>query len=608
MSLPSLSDYQAVFSNPATCLYDGVLKKCTIAKTPLGQPRVRSGGFALTYCLESGVTKWAVRCFHRESTTHDRDRRYQEIAQKLHEPTVASSGYFIEFDFQKNGVMVDGASYPIVKMAWAKGETLASFLEDNHGDAKALGNLRDSLRDLRKFLFSQHIAHGDIQPGNLMVSDGGRKVQLIDYDGMYVPSIAGLGAAEIGLPNYQHPERIKNSPWSEKLDYFPFILLDLTLTILIDDGLCWDLTQSSDEKLLFDATDFQAPYASKSIESLIKRTSHGRELRAFQAICSASFDSIPHPDAYESFSPSTSRPAPVKPETVTITYQGSFPVVRGTDYSAMRRYCGNVVEMVGRIVEVKRKFTRSGTSRPYYFLSFERWNRGVRTSFRFVVWAETLLKFEKKGIDLNARYEGRWVTMSALLDKFVNQYGIAYQMIVDNVGSLQCISEEEALFRCGGKREFTQNVVMPVAGRNGDVAPAKSNADRLRGLTGVSVSSQPRKTPSLVSVSSSTPKKVPAASAGSNAERLKQLLGQGSSTVSSPSSTVPLKTIPTLKHQPHSIPSTSSTATPTSRLSSTSPTSSVKTPASNASNGDYGCLIWIVVIVGIVILVRCCGR
>ena len=230
----------------------------------------------------------------------------------------------------------------------------------------------------------------------------------------------------------------------------------------------------------------------------------------------------------------------------------------------------------------------------------------MRTSFRFVVWTETLLKFEKKGIDLKAKYEGRWVTMSALLDKFVNKYGTAYQMIVDNVGSLQCISAEEASFRCGGKRNLTQKVVMSSAGRNDDVAPTKSNAERLRGLTGASVSSKTRKIPSPASTSSSTPKKVPTASAGSNADRLKQLLGQGSSAVSSPSSTVPLKTIPTLKRTPHSISSASSTTTPTSGLSSTPPTVSAKTPASNASDGNCGCIIGIVVIVVLVILARCC--
>ena len=584
MSLPSLSDYQAAFSSPSTCLYDTSLKGCTIAMTPLGQPRVRSGGFALTYCLESGTSKWAVRCFHKESTTRDRDRRYQAIAEKLREPAVAASGYFIGFDFQKQGVMVGGQAYPIVKMAWAKGETLASFLEDNHGNSTALRNLRDALRGLRRFLFSQHIAHGDIQPGNLMISDGGRKVQLIDYDGMYVPSIAGIGASEIGLPNYQHPGRMQSSPWSEKLDYFPFILLDLALTILIDDAACWDLTQSSDEKILFDATDFQAPYASSAINSLISRAKHERELRAFQAICTASFDCIPHPDAYESFAPTASRPAPVAPKTVTITYNGLFPVVKGTDMLALRRHCGNQVEIVGKIVEVKRNFTRSGRSRPYYFLSFERWHRGMRESFRFVIWSETLVKFERKGIDLNAKFMGRWVTMTALLDKYVNQYGTAYQMIVDGMGGLQCITEDEAHFRCGGKRSVVQNVKVPLPGRNGDFATSQTNAAKLVSLTGKG-SVKATKIPSAPKTAAKPQhsSRSVGASGGSNAERLQTMLNKSGSTTSVSSK--------------RSVPPKASA----SSASKTSGTSSIPVPSQKANND--GCGWWIWVILGIIVLI-----
>ena len=544
MPLPSLSDYQAAFSNPATCLYDPSLQRCTIAKTPLGQPRVRSGGFALTYCLESGASKWAVRCFHRESTTNDRDRRYQAIAGKLHEPAIASSGYFIGFDFQKQGIMVGVTPYPIVKMAWASGETLASFLEDNHDDPTALGNLRTALRGLRKFLFNQHIAHGDIQPGNLMVSDGGRKVQLIDYDGMYVPAIASLGAAEIGLPNYQHPERIQNSPWSEKLDYFPFILLDLALTILIDDKACWDLTQSSDEKLLFDATDFQTPYASETIKKLIARTSHGRELRAFQAICSSSFANIPHPDAYESFVAGGSRPAPTTSTTVTLRYHGAFPVVQGDDMLAMRQHCGNVVEMIGRVKEVKLKFTRTGRARPYVFVSFQSWNSRMTESFRFVIWSETLSKFKLKGIEPQTKYNGQWVTMSGLLHKYVKGQSVSYQMIVDSVGGLQCITEDEARFRCGGQRQVVQSVNVPLPGRNGDVAAApQSNADILTKMRGTRAKTTVRPTLPVPTRPTSTPRRpttVPSSPpGGSNADRLQQILSQKGSVPSTPSPRVP---------------------------------------------------------------------
>ena len=179
--LPSLSDYMQMFQNPQHFLTDEELKKCTCPKDQHGQPLVQSGGFALTFKLESTAAQWAVRCFHRDAPS--RDERYSRIAKKLQEIAMQQSGYFVTFEYQAQGVGVNGQKYPIVKMAWASGETLGSFLENNYQNKENLRNLQTSLQDLRRFLAENGIAHGDIQPGNIMVADSGRKLQLIDYDG-----------------------------------------------------------------------------------------------------------------------------------------------------------------------------------------------------------------------------------------------------------------------------------------------------------------------------------------------------------------------------------------------------------------------------------------
>ena len=85
--------------------------------------------------------------------------------------------------------------------------------------------------DLARFLESQQVAHGDVQPGNVMVGSGGRTIQLIDYDGMYVDELKPLGSAELGLRNFQHPQRSSTS-WNSSLDRFSFILLNLALRAL----------------------------------------------------------------------------------------------------------------------------------------------------------------------------------------------------------------------------------------------------------------------------------------------------------------------------------------------------------------------------------------
>ena len=49
------------------------------------------------------------------------------------------------------------------------------------------------------------IAHGDLQHGNIFVVDD--ELKLIDYDGMFVPRLAGCRSNELGIEHYQHPQR-----------------------------------------------------------------------------------------------------------------------------------------------------------------------------------------------------------------------------------------------------------------------------------------------------------------------------------------------------------------------------------------------------------------
>ena len=110
--LPNLSDYMQTFQNPQLFLADRELVGCTCPKDQLGQPKVQSGGFALTFRLESPTHKWAVRCFHREVA--DRATRYTAITLKLNEPALRQSGYFVDFEYQPQGVTVKGEKYPMI--------------------------------------------------------------------------------------------------------------------------------------------------------------------------------------------------------------------------------------------------------------------------------------------------------------------------------------------------------------------------------------------------------------------------------------------------------------------------------------------------------------
>lgn len=280
MAYPSLEQYNQAFSAHSTLLADPELRSGALAKSGLGLPLAISGGFALTYTITGQSGKFAVRCFHRESK--GLERRYAAISKKL---ASLRSPYFLDFQFQPQGIRVDGAAYPVVKMAWASGTTLGEFLEDNLRNPAALGRLADALSNLSAYLHKEGIAHGDLQSGNLMVSRDGSSVQLIDYDGMFVDEIKDLGSAELGHVNFQHPQRKSLNPFDASLDRFSLITLSLSIRALQADSSLWNKTNSEADAILFRANDFLDPASSTAFALVAKNASLAAHVKNFAAVC-----------------------------------------------------------------------------------------------------------------------------------------------------------------------------------------------------------------------------------------------------------------------------------------------------------------------------------
>ena len=278
MSYPSLEQYNEAFQAPQVALIDPELKQGSIATTGHGLPLALCGGFALTYTINSGSKKYAVRCFHKQSNALE--KRYSSISSRLKN---LKSQYFVDFEFQSSGVRVSGNTYPVVKMAWANGTTLGQYLEQNYKNPIQLQQLSQSLRNLASFLEKQGMAHGDIQPGNVMVANAGKTVQLIDYDGIYIDDLKTIGSAELGHRNFQHPKR-SNSSWDSSLDRFSFIEIDLSLRILSTNPELWNKTQSDGDSILFKANDIADPSQSVIFGELSSKQAFAEEIKNFAAI------------------------------------------------------------------------------------------------------------------------------------------------------------------------------------------------------------------------------------------------------------------------------------------------------------------------------------
>jgi serine/threonine protein kinase len=458
VSYPSLEQYNEAFQHPELALTDPELKKGSIATTGLGLPLALCGGFALTYTVKNGATKHAVRCFHKQSNALE--KRYVSISNRLKS---LKSNYFVEFEFQPQGVRVAGNSFPIVKMAWASGTTLGEFLESNYKNSTAVTALITSLRALSKFLESQGIAHGDIQPGNVMVADAGRKIQLIDYDGMFVDELRSLGSAELGNRNFQHPKRFANS-WDASLDRFSFISLDISLRVLAAHPDLWTKTHSDGDSVLFKTNDFADPSSSIIFSDLSSRSGFADDARNFASICSAGFEKVPTLDDFINRKniPQISGAISKKLESTPPQYLSAFPILDATNYSGCLIFVGDKVELIGKIVEVKRDNTRHG--KPYVFINFGPWQGHI---VKVSIWSEGLAAIPNPPTE---SWVGKWISVVGLMEPpYVNRR-LKYSHLSISIAQgnqFHVISDKEAKFRLAGSS--TRSNASTSRGSNKDI-------------------------------------------------------------------------------------------------------------------------------------------
>jgi len=93
-------------------------------------------------------------------------------------------------------------------------------------------------------------------------------VKLIDYDGMFVPALAQTKSGEVGHPNYQHPQRLREGIYSAEVDRFPLLVVATALRALAVGGRqLWDRYDNGDN-LLFRETDLKVPEKSALFKEL----------------------------------------------------------------------------------------------------------------------------------------------------------------------------------------------------------------------------------------------------------------------------------------------------------------------------------------------------
>jgi hypothetical protein len=475
MAYPQITEYLEAVQHPAQAFIDPDLKQGTVAENNLGLPLVMSGGFALTYAVTTPRRKCAVRCFHREIPAIQ--QKYEAISKELRS---LRNGCFVDFDFQQSGISVRQRIFPIVRMDWVEGDTFGVWLDKHFDDPRALEKARSDFCAIARFLERKGIAHGDIQNGNVMVTNG--EIKLIDYDGMFVPGMRPGNASETGHKHFQHPDR-RVANFGPEMDRFSFIAVDLSLRAVIEDKSLYRKFREGGETIIFKANDFADPSNSEIFRRLLAMPKLKDQARNFAVICEAPLAAIPTIDEFLAGRniPAAKTPIRISPATEpnprTQAYIPAYPVVDALNFSAALQYVGDRVELIGRIVEIKpgSRQRGKGEAKRYVFINFGSWRGNI---VKISIWSDGLAKLKEQP---SKAWIGRWVSVTGLMDVPYEskRHGHKHLSItVQEDGQIQQLDEAEAGFRLASiaKAPPPRAHGAPAAALPGTPATARSSA------------------------------------------------------------------------------------------------------------------------------------
>ena len=372
MLWPSRIDYaQAVGNHPHISILDPKFKRGNPRRGTNNYLVAYSGGFSIVFPVEVLSNIYALRCWIAD--IGDAETRYKEISDYLKQCRLP---YFVDFEYVPNGIMVNGDKYPVTRMEWAEGETLCDFIKRNLQDARCLKTAAVEFQKMVAVLHDHQISHGDLQDGNILLKRSGTDVEikLIDYDSVFVPALRGQPDTIVGVPAYQHPQRIAGGGRAnEKVDYFSELVIYLSLLSLVEKPDLWHQFGAAEKRLLFKAEDFKNPDQSDVFRELENLSLDVKQLASkLKEFCKQSVDQL---EPLESVLPKTS-PAQVAYNQGLAYFRSNryneavveFEKAIGLDANYKEAYHGLGLAhlKMGNLGEAKRKAERALGIDPHY--------------------------------------------------------------------------------------------------------------------------------------------------------------------------------------------------------------------------------------------------
>ena len=264
MQYPLISEYVRAIQDATDNL--GELAHLVPVLDDHGEPYRSSGAFAVVFKMKDEQTGkcYALKCFTEEQ--EGRAEAYRQIADELE---FVDSSYITSVKYLGKEIFVDSSceedEFPVLLMDWIDGETMESYIAENYQDNYAMAMLCYRFCKMAAWLRTQSFSHGDIKPDNIIVRPDG-SLTLVDYDGMFVPSMKGSQSPTIGTRDFSHPLRTVDD-FDETIDDFSLASIALSLKAISMKSTLLDIYGASD-RLLFSENDYRNPSNSKVISAL----------------------------------------------------------------------------------------------------------------------------------------------------------------------------------------------------------------------------------------------------------------------------------------------------------------------------------------------------
>ena len=264
MQYPLISEYVKAIQDAGDNLEE--LVHLTPVLDDHGEPYRSSGAFAVVFKMQdksSGIY-YALKCFTEEQ--QGRAEAYRQIADEL---DMFDSPYITSVKYMEKELFVDSQceedEFPVLLMDWVDGETMETYIAANYQNQSAMLMLSYRFGKMAAWLRTQSFSHGDIKPDNIIVRPDG-SLTLVDYDGMFVPSMKGSQSPTIGTKDFCHPLRTVDD-FDETIDDFSLASIALSLKAISMNSTLLD-TYGASDRLLFSENDYRNPSNSKVISAL----------------------------------------------------------------------------------------------------------------------------------------------------------------------------------------------------------------------------------------------------------------------------------------------------------------------------------------------------